>query len=520
MGETRRCEVFLSPYRVRVLTFESNIAESDFFFASIKAGAPSTRPSMSVAMCMADIVPCVAQSRVVQPVSVDEKEFLDYINSIATSVPFFRRCHLSSQSLITVRSSGAQRGKLSPPQASIERQVSIQDPLAASASLSTSSISDTTHPSGPRPNYGSPPAASQAAFHPLNTATMPKAEVGSTKYIANKMKAKGLQRLRWYCQICEKQCRDENGFKQHTQSEGHVRAMLMVGEDPKKYINEYSSQFQRDFLQLLKTSHGEKKVHLNNFYQEYIREKEHIHMNATKWPSLTEFAKHLGREGVCRVEEGDRGLEVQFIDDSPEAVRRREDVKRKEKQMKGDEDMEARTLERQIKQAREAAEKAGKLNDQKPRDEVDATPAEPVKVSLNLSGKAAQKTEQPKQQTEDAPVEISTFSSAGTALKPESAVETAAKTDADVEEKDASTAPTDPKPAAAPKMSMSLSGNKPKHVNPLMKKNPLSKKSEKVVAEPEKKMSNAERIMREEMERKRKADERYGSGGKRQRLGA
>lgn len=27
---------------------------------------------------------------------------------------------------------------------------------------------------------------------------MPKAEVGSTKYLGNKLKAKGLQRLRWY----------------------------------------------------------------------------------------------------------------------------------------------------------------------------------------------------------------------------------------------------------------------------------------------------------------------------------
>lgn len=345
---------------------------------------------------------------------------------------------------------------------------------------------------------------------------MPKAEVGSTKYIANKMKAKGLQRLRWYCQICEKQCRDENGFKQHTQSEGHVRAMLQVGEDPKKYINQYSNQFQRDFLQLLKTSHGEKKVHLNNFYQEYIHDKEHIHMNSTKWPSLTEFAKHLGREGICRVEEGDRGLEVQFIDDSPEAVRRREDVKRKEKQMKGDEDMEARMLERQIKQAREAAEKAGKLQEQRPPSEVDTAPAEPVKLSLSLSGKTAPKKEPPQEQREDAPVEISSFSTADAAKSPE-AMESADKDNAATEEAAGDAAPIKDEPAAPPKMSMSLGGNKPKHVNPLMK-NPLSKKSGKSLAEPEKKMSNAERIMREEMERKRKADERQGPGGKRQRL--
>lgn len=45
---------------------------------------------------------------------------------------------------------------------------------------------------------------------------MGKAEVGTPKWIGNKMKSKGLQKLRWYCQMCQKQCRDENGFKCHT----------------------------------------------------------------------------------------------------------------------------------------------------------------------------------------------------------------------------------------------------------------------------------------------------------------
>ena len=62
-----------------------------------------------------------------------------------------------------------------------------------------------------------------------------------------------------------------------------VRQMLLVGEDPKKYINEYSNQFKKDFLQQLRTSHGEKSVHINHFYQDYIHNKEHIHMNGECW---------------------------------------------------------------------------------------------------------------------------------------------------------------------------------------------------------------------------------------------
>ncbi|KAK3117320.1 hypothetical protein LTR53_001437 [Teratosphaeriaceae sp. CCFEE 6253] len=352
---------------------------------------------------------------------------------------------------------------------------------------------------------------------------MPKAEVGSTKHLANKMKAKGLQRLRWYCQICSKQCRDENGFKQHTMSEGHVRAMLLVGEDPKKYINDYSNQFKRDFLSLLKTSHGEKKVSLNGFYQEYIRDKEHVHMNSTKWPSLTEFAKYLGREGVCRVEEGERGLEVGWVDDSAQAIQRREDVKKKERLAKGDESLEGRLLEQQVRRAREEAERAGKTDPERPVREVEAVDAEPVKVSLSLGGKAAPKQPDPsKEQALDAPVAIEIFSTAESAPPADPAA-----TPNDNNEEDEEPAPV-PGPAPAPsvataqppKMSLSLSGSKPKHVNPLMKKNPLAKKKEAPAAGPEKKMSNTERIMREELERKRIAEQRgHGGGGKRQRIG-
>lgn len=32
------------------------------------------------------------------------------------------------------------------------------------------------------------------------------------KAISNRIKAKGLQKLRWYCQSCQKQCRDEVRF--------------------------------------------------------------------------------------------------------------------------------------------------------------------------------------------------------------------------------------------------------------------------------------------------------------------
>ncbi|KAF1943284.1 zinc finger protein-like protein RTS2 [Clathrospora elynae] len=186
---------------------------------------------------------------------------------------------------------------------------------------------------------------------------MPKAEAGSTKWVANKMKSKGLQRLRWWCEPCQKQCRDANGFKCHVQSEVHVRQMAAVGEDPKKYISNYSKDFQADFVNLLRTAHGEKFISANRFYNEYIRDKEHVHMNATKWSSLLEFTKHLGREGICHVKEDEKdGLMIAWRDSSAAAVTRRNEIAELEAAEARSGAGEDKMLKKMAKRAQEEAE--------------------------------------------------------------------------------------------------------------------------------------------------------------------
>lgn len=155
------------------------------------------------------------------------------------------------------------------------------------------------------------------------------------------MKSKGLQRLRWFCQVCEKQCRDENGFKCHAASEAHLRQMLVVGEHAGKHIQNFSSQFQSEFVALLSRRYvhpmlpcrpsltllwylrirfGTQRVFANRVYQEYIGDKDHLHMNSTRWVTLSEFVKHLGRCGIARVDETDKGWFIAWIDSSPKAL--------------------------------------------------------------------------------------------------------------------------------------------------------------------------------------------------------
>ncbi|OBA23169.1 hypothetical protein METBIDRAFT_37141 [Metschnikowia bicuspidata var. bicuspidata NRRL YB-4993] len=134
---------------------------------------------------------------------------------------------------------------------------------------------------------------------------MGKADFGSAKYQAKQLKALGLQKLRYYCQLCLKQCRDANGFKNHLASPSHTGRIsnLSTAGRAQDVIAQYLLQFEAEFLRLLRVNHGTKKISANKFYQEYIlHDKDHVHMNATRWSSLTAFIKHLGQSSKVRVE--------------------------------------------------------------------------------------------------------------------------------------------------------------------------------------------------------------------------
>lgn len=45
--------------------------------------------------------------------------------------------------------------------------------------------------------------------------------------------------------MCNKQCRDENGFKCHLTSESHQRQLLLFGETPDTYLSEFSVTFEK-----------------------------------------------------------------------------------------------------------------------------------------------------------------------------------------------------------------------------------------------------------------------------------
>ncbi|XP_045928139.1 DNA/RNA-binding protein KIN17 [Micropterus dolomieu] len=213
---------------------------------------------------------------------------------------------------------------------------------------------------------------------------MGKADFLSPKAIANRIKSKGLQKLRWYCQMCQKQCRDENGFKCHCMSESHQRQLLLASEDPNKFMDYFSDEFRSDFLELLRRRFGTKRVHNNIVYNEYISHREHVHMNSTQWETLTDFTKWLGREGFCKVDETPKGWYVQYIDRDPETIRRQEEQARKKKQDLDDEERSARFIEEQVRRGRD-----GKETEETPAYTELKRESEEEKIAFNLGASSS-----------------------------------------------------------------------------------------------------------------------------------
>jgi len=129
----------------------------------------------------------------------------------------------------------------------------------------------------------------------------------------------------------------------------------VVGEHAGSHIAGFSAEFQSTFVSLLSRRFGTKRIAANRVYQEYIADKQHLHMNATRWVTLTEFVKHLGRSGVARVDETEKGWFIAWIDSSPKALAKAEASLKKDRATMSDEQRERQLIAEQIGRAKAVA---------------------------------------------------------------------------------------------------------------------------------------------------------------------
>lgn len=103
-----------------------------------------------------------------------------------------------------------------------------------------------------------------------------------------------LGKHKFYCELCRKQCKDTNAYQQHKKSLFHTTKMNEFSERPEYFLQRYSDRFTRQFIEAVdsKASRG-KWQNANQVYNDLIRDSKHVHLNATKWQSLTQFIKEL-----------------------------------------------------------------------------------------------------------------------------------------------------------------------------------------------------------------------------------
>ena len=65
--------------------------------------------------------------------------------------------------------------------------------------------------------------------------------------------------------------------------------MKIYSEDPDYFTNMFSTEFEEEFMNIIKQKYTSKPVLPNRVYIELIKNIEHVHMNGTKWTKLSEF---------------------------------------------------------------------------------------------------------------------------------------------------------------------------------------------------------------------------------------
>ena len=91
----------------------------------------------------------------------------------------------------------------------------------------------------------------------------------------------------------------------------------------------------------------------NQVYQELISDRNHLHLNATRWNSMTEFVKFLGREGICVVdEEENKGWFITWIDNTPSTLAKKEAIQKMDRLHKDQESRDRRMIDQQIQRGK------------------------------------------------------------------------------------------------------------------------------------------------------------------------
>jgi len=124
--------------------------------------------------------------------------------------------------------------------------------------------------------------------------------------------------------------------------------MLLFGQNSGSYTYQFSKDFFDLFMDILRRQFGTKRVKANKVYQQVIAHKDHVHMNATRWHTLTGFVQWMGKSGICVVDLIDDEWWITYIDRDPETLERQRKADKKKKMDKDDEERLLEFVEQQV----------------------------------------------------------------------------------------------------------------------------------------------------------------------------
>ena len=166
--------------------------------------------------------------------------------------------------------------------------------------------------------------------------------------------------------------------------------MLLCADDPghlNKVTSEFSADFLGGFLQILRLCYAGQRVSANKVYQDYISDRNHTHMNATRWHTLSGFVQWLGKTGYCKidfVEEKNQWF-LEYVDNSPETLQRKAEQEKLKKARKDDMERQQDAIAQMIERGKQREVEKGlalpeSVATELKRDDSDA----PIKVNLGL----------------------------------------------------------------------------------------------------------------------------------------
>lgn len=118
------------------------------------------------------------------------------------------------------------------------------------------------------------------------------------KAIAKQLKRHARQPLRYYCQLCERQCRDANGYRAHCRAPAHQQRQRAYDRAPEEHRARFSQRFVEHFIAVLRrraalSEFADGRVPAKSVYDEVVADRAHVRLHATQWRSLGGFLRWL-----------------------------------------------------------------------------------------------------------------------------------------------------------------------------------------------------------------------------------